>query len=33
VGLRPTLIRAFPASMAFFGGVEASLYFMRKFSK
>jgi solute carrier family 25 carnitine/acylcarnitine transporter 20/29 len=31
VGLRPTLIRAFPASMAFFGGVETSLYFMRKF--
>jgi solute carrier family 25 (mitochondrial carnitine/acylcarnitine transporter), member 20/29 len=31
VGLRPTLIRAFPASMAFFGGVETSLYIMRKF--
>ena len=31
VGLRPTLIRAFPASMAFFGGVETSLYLMRKF--
>lgn len=29
-GLRPTLIRAFPASMAFFGGVETSLWLMRK---
>ena len=28
-GLRPTLIRAFPASMAFFGGVEVSLWAMR----
>ena len=30
-GLRPTLIRAFPASCAFFGGVETTLWVFRNY--